>query len=439
MHKLKPIVLLSLIAALCACSKKDSADTADTETAAAPVQVATATKQSIDRIVTAEAVLYPMQQAGITPKISAPVQRFFVQRGDHVHAGQLLAVLEDADLRATAHESEELYDQAQAAYATTTNATLPEDLTKATADVEAARQNLEAAKKVLESRESLFRQGAIAQKLVDDARVAEVQAQAQFDTANEHVKTMQNVGRVQQVKSAQAQMDAAKAHYENAAAQVAYAEIRSPLNGMVADRPLNIGEMASAGSPLFTIVDISRVTARANVPAQQAATLRVGQPATISGPGGDLTGKITVVSPAVDPSTTTLQVWVQAPNPGEKLKLGSTARVSINAGAIPDAVVVPVAALLSSDEGGEKVMIAGSDGLAHEQKVDVGIRSGDNVQILSGVKPGDQVIVQGALGLDDKAKIEIAKPGAEDKGDEGKPGAQDKSKDEDKSKEKDEK
>jgi multidrug efflux pump subunit AcrA (membrane-fusion protein) len=91
-------------------------------------------------------------------------------------------------------------------------------------------------------------------------------------------------------------------------------------------------------------------------------------------------------------------------------------QVSIDAGEIPDAVVIPAAALLASDEGGEKVMIAGKDGLAHEQKVDVGIRSGDDVQILNGVKPGDQVITQGGLGLDDKAKIEIAKPGKGDAG-----------------------
>jgi multidrug efflux pump subunit AcrA (membrane-fusion protein) len=368
----------------------------------------------MERVVTAEAVLFPLQQASINPKISAPVQKFLAQRGDHVHTGQLLAVLEDADLRASALESKEMYDQAQATYTTTLNATIPQDLTKAKADVESARQALDAAKKVLQSRENLFRQGAIAQKMVDDARVADVQAQAQFDTANEALRTMQSVGRVEQTKSAQAQVQAAKAHYQSVAAQVSYAEIRSPINGVIADRPLNIGEMASPGSPLFSIVDISSVVARANVPAQQAALLRAGQPATISGPGGDLTGKITVVSPAVDPSTTTLQVWVQAANPGEKLKLGSTVHVSMNAGEIPDAIVVPVAALLASDEGGEKVMIAGSDGLAHEQKVEVGLRSGDNVQILSGVKPGDKVITQGGLGLDDKAKIEIAKAGKAD-------------------------
>jgi multidrug efflux pump subunit AcrA (membrane-fusion protein) len=121
----------------------------------------------------------------------------------------------------------------------------------------------------------------------------------------------------------------------------------------------------------------------------------------------ELAGKVTVVSPAVDPNSTTVQVWVQAPNTGERMKVGSTVRVSIDAEQIPGAIVIPAAALLPSDEGGEKVMVAGSDGLAHEHPVKAGIHSGDDVQILSGVSVGDQVITQGGLGLDDKAKIRI--------------------------------
>jgi HlyD family secretion protein len=109
----------------------------------------------------------------------------------------------------------------------------------------------------------------------------------------------------------------------------------------------------------------------------------------------------------VDPNTTTIQVWVEAANTGERLKLGSTVRISIDTEQIADALVVPAAALLPSDEGGEKVMVAGADGLAHERAVKAGIRSGDDVQILSGINAGDRVITQGALGLDDKAKIEI--------------------------------
>jgi HlyD family secretion protein len=169
--------------------------------------------------------------------------------------------------------------------------------------------------------------------------------------------------------------------------------------------------MASAGSALFSIVDISRINARANVPVHEAASIRVGRPATITEPGVELTGKVTVVSPAVDPNTTTVQVWVEVQNKGEVLKPGVTAQLSIDIGEIDNTVVAPAAAILSADDGGEKVMLAGADGLAHESKVKVGVRTADDAQILSGVKPGDRVIVEGALGLDDNAKINVAKPG----------------------------
>lgn len=406
------LTLVSLLI-LSACSKS-SDEAADETEPATPVQVATAKVEPIHSFISEEAVLYPVRQATIVPKISAPVQRFLVQRGDHVRQGQLVAVLEDRDLAAAAQESNELYQQAQAAYQTTAHATMPEDLTKAQTDVESARQAFEAATKVYESRQQLLREGALAQKLVDDAKVAMVQAQSQFETAQQHLKSLQTVGRTEQLKSAQAQMDAAKAHYQSAEAQVSYAEVRSPISGVVSDRPINIGDLASSGSALLSVVDISQVVARASIPEQQAAQIAVGMPATISGPGGELTGKVTVLSPAVDPNTTTLQIWIEAPNPGEHLKPGSTVQVSIDAGAIPGAIVVPVAALLASEEGGEKVMIAGSDGLAHERPVKVGVRSGDDVQILSGIKAGEQVITQGGLGLDDKAKIQISQPGAKE-------------------------
>jgi HlyD family secretion protein len=381
--------------------------------AATPVQVETAKREPIQHLITAEAVLYPISQANVMPKISAPVKRFLVNRGDHVRKDQVLALLEDADLTATARESAGLYEQAQAAYKTTTAATLPDDLTKATTDVQSAQQALDAAKKLYENRQVLFHQGALAQKLVDDAKVALVQAQSQYETAQRHLNSLQTVGRNEQVASAQAQVDAAKAHLENAQAQVAYAEIRSPIGGIVSDRPLNIGEIASSGSAVMTVVDISSVIARANVPVHEAAEIRVGKPAKISGPGAELNGKVTVVSPAVDANTTTVQVWVQARNSGEQLKPGTTVQISVDADEIPNAIVVPSAALLSLEEGGEKVMIAGGDGTAHERKVEVGVRQGDRVQILKGVKEGERVITVGGLGLEDKAKIEIAKPGDE--------------------------
>jgi HlyD family secretion protein len=399
------IAALGLPALLSSCrSKPEQAADAEPVT---PVQTATATQQSIDRIVTADAVLYPMRQSGITPKITAPIRRFLVNRGDHVRQGQLLAELEDRDLVANANESKALYDQAQSQFATVTRGTLPEDMTKARADVQSARQSLEAAQKLYDNRVTLVREGALAQKLADDAKVALAQAQSLYDTANRHLQSLRSVSRNEQVKSAQSQVDAAKARYASMEAQVSYAQVVSPIKGVVADRPSYVGEMASAGTPVITIVDNSEIIARANVPASELRSVNVGDKATITAAEGSIAGKVTVVSPTVDPSSTTAEIWVMAVNTGEKLKPGETAKVSLHAETIPNAIVVPVAAVLSSDEGGSKVMVVKPDSTVEERKIETGVRQGDDIQITSGLKPGEAVVTVGGIGLDDKAKVKV--------------------------------
>src|SRR5882672_10149181 len=121
-----------------------------------PVQVATVEKTTLRRTVTAEAVLFPLQQSAIVPKISAPVKAFYVKRGSRVRKGQLLAVLENRDLSAAAQENKGSYDQAQAAYETTTISDLPQEVQKAQLDAQAAKQIFEAQQKIYSSRQELF-------------------------------------------------------------------------------------------------------------------------------------------------------------------------------------------------------------------------------------------------------------------------------------------
>jgi HlyD family secretion protein len=418
----KIFLVLTMIAAgalLAGCGKaKPAADApaagGEAPEAPTPVTVEAANLGAIDHVVTADAVLYPINQANVTAKISSPVKRMLVNRGDHVRAGQLLAELESGDLAAAANESNSQLEQTQAAYQTLTGATVPEDKTKAQTDVETAKQVLDAAKKVYDSRVALQKEGALAQKLVDDAKVAMVQAQAQFDTAQRHLEALNQVSQRESIRGAQAQINAAKAHYENSAVQLSYAQIHSPIAGVVSERLVYPGEMPPSGGPILSIVDISQVVARANVPVKEATSVRVGRPARIAGPDGDLAGKVTVVSPSVDSSTTTVEVWVQLPNPGERLKPGGTVRVSIIAETIQNTIVVPATALLNSDEGGPKVMVIDKGSVAHERKISVGVRQGDRVQIVSGLTAGDQVVTSGGLGLEDKAKVTIQKPKEED-------------------------
>lgn len=413
----KRVIFASLAAfgLLVACGKKKETEGSGGEQEAPThVLVETAVRGALDHVVEADAVLYPINQANVMPKITAPVRRVLVNRGDHVRPGQLLAELESGDLAASATESQQQYQQTQAQYQSLTGATVPEDRVKAQTDVQTAQQAFDAAKKLYDSRVELQRQGALAQRLVDEAKVAMVQAQSQLETAQRHLEALSQVSQREAIRAAQAQVDAAKAHYENAAVQLSYARIVSPISGVVADRPVYPGEIAASGSPMISIVDVSQVVARANVPVKEAESIRVGRPARIAGPDGDLPGTVTVVSPAVDPSTTTVEIWVKLANPGERLKPGGTVHLSIIADTIQNAVVVPASALLYSDTGGAKVMVISSDNTAHERMVSLGIRQGDRVQILGGVQEGEQVVVSGGLGLEDKAKVIVDQPKSED-------------------------
>lgn len=400
-------------ALLAGCGKAKDETAVETE-APTPVTVETAVLGAIDHIVTADAVLFPINQANVTPKISAPVSRMLVNRGDHVRIGQLIADLESKDLAAAVQEARFQYQQAQSAYATVTGATVVEDETKARADVQSAQSAFDAAKKLYDSRVALEKEGALAQKQVDETKLQMVQAQTQLETAQQHLKSLNGVGRQEAVRAAQAQMDAAKAHEDALSVQLSYARVLSPINGVISERLVNVGEAASAGMPLVSIVDISQLRAVANVPVKDAETIKLGRPARVAGPDGDIAGTVAVVSPSANANATTVEVWVQIPNPGERLKPGATARVSIIAETIQNTLVVPAAALLNGDGGRQKVMVVSSDSVAHERMVAVGVRQGDRVQILSGVQQGDQVVTSGGLGLDDKAKVTIQQAKSED-------------------------
>jgi HlyD family secretion protein len=373
------------------------------------VQAAAVEKATIEHTVNTEAILFPRQQAAIVPKISAPVAKFLVKRGSPVHEGQLLAVLENRDLTAAAEENEGAYDQAQAAYETTTAASLPEEIQKAEADVQQAQKALDAQEKIYQSRQQLFEQGALPRKELDQSLVDITQARNQYAIAKKHRDSLMAIGKQQELKAAAGQLESAKGKYRGAQAQLSYSEIRSPINGVVTDRPLYPGEMATAGTPLLTVMDTSAVIAKAHIPQADAALLKVGDKGTLTAPGIEdpVEGKITVVSPALDPNSTTVEVWLEAKNPRRQLKPGTSAQVSFVAQTLKDALVVPAASVITTPDGNSAVMLAGSDGKAHQKAVKLGIRQGDDVQIVDGVNAGDKVVTTGAYGLPDNAKIKI--------------------------------
>src|SRR6266567_2574225 len=405
------LLLATALAAMTACSGGPKE-----QEPAVPVQIVPVEKGVVQQKVTADAVLFPIAQSALVPKISAPVKKFLVNRGSRVRAGQLLAVLENRDLAAAAQENKGAFDQAEATYTATTSSDLPQELQKAQLDAQGAKQVFEAQEKIYSSRKDLFQQGALPRKELDQAGVDLTNARNQYEMATRHLESLNAIGKQQTLKSAKGQLESAQGKYAGATAQFSYSEIRSPINGVVTERPLYPGEMAAAGTPLLTVMDISQVVARAHIPQQSAALLKVGDKAELAIPGMEkpFPAKVAIVSPALDPNTTTVEIWVQAKNPDGHLKPGTSVQVSMVARSVPDALTVPAAALLT-DQGATSVMVAGADGHAHKTPVKVGIRDDDRVQIVEGLQPADKVVAVGAYGLPDNSKITSAEAAPEGK------------------------
>jgi RND family efflux transporter MFP subunit len=390
------------------------------------VQIAKVESKALTESVVADAVLFPAQQAAITPKIAAPLSKIFVQRGDKVKEGQLLAVLENADIAASVTENRGGFEQAQASYNTSTKAGIPEELQKAQLDRQQARENLAAQTKLVESRKALFEQGALPRKDLDTAQVSYVQAKAQFEITDRHLASLNAVGQQASIQTANAQLTQARGKFEGAQAQLKYTEIKSPINGIVTDRPNFAGEMAAAGVPLITVMDISTIIAKAHVSQSQAVRLKIGDPAEIQVQGFEkpIPAKVSLISPALDPNSTTVEVWVKADNKGKNLRPGSAAKVEMQSQHEEHALAIPQNSVVKDETGKTTVLVVDGE-VVHLREVQLGIVDSEAgfVQVSSGLKAGETVVTNQSFGLPDKTKVKIQEAESAE-GAKGKPSAE---------------
>ena len=405
-HAIAFLLLFSAPLLFVGCKKTD-------DTAEKPVVTVQASHPEIGSItedIDADATLAPVAQAAILPKITAPVRKFYVQRGSHVTAGQLVATLENEDLAAAAMDNQGAYTAAQGAYAATTQSTVPEEQTRARLDLEQAKATFDLDSSILQSRKQLLAQGAIPGRDVDTARTTAQQAQAAYDLARLKYEGLSKVGTNASLESAKGQLASAKGKYLGAEAQLSYTNIRTPISGIVTDRPLFPGETAAAGTPIVTVMDTSTLIAKLHIAQAQAQQLSVGSSASVSISGVDepLEAQVSLISPALDPGSTTVEVWVHVANSTGKLKAGTTVRVTLRGRTAQNALLIPTEAVQRSAEGaGKMVMVLTSDGTAAKRNVTVGIQTAESTQILSGLKPKDMVITTGGYGLDEGTRVKL--------------------------------
>jgi HlyD family secretion protein len=417
-HSQQPARMTACLASLLALSLAGCASPEKEKKPVVSVEVTPAEKTSLSQMVTAEAVVFPLKQATISPKITSAIADFKVQRGSRVKKGQLLAVLENRDLAAQAEASQGDFEQADANYEIAVNAGLPQQVQKAELDAASAKSAFDAAEKVYDSRKDLYRQGAIPRRDLDAADVALAQAHSQNEQAQKQLADLQRLGKDQLMKVAQGTKRSAEGHYRAAAAQLSYSEIRSPIDGVVTERPLYVGDLATANQPILTLMDTSSLVAKAHIPQSQAVLLKIGDAAKMKLPdvAEAIKGQVSLISPALDVGSTTIEVWVEARRPNPALKPGMSVSVEMAAKTVKDAVAVPSGAIFKRADGAHYVLLAGADQKAHQRLVQLGVSNANLTQITSGIDTGDPVITSGGYEVPDGTAIQVEKPSSPENG-----------------------
>ena len=308
----------------------------------ASADVATARLGQLQTGPTLTGSLQPADIVQLRAQIPGTVAELRVDRGTAVRAGQVLAVIEAAGIRSQA--------------------------AGARAAVAAAEANLAVARQQLEAARTLSQAGAMSEI---DFRTAE----AGFEAA-------------------QAQVAAARAQAAGAGEQASRAIVRSPLTGVVSARAVEEGEPVSPGDDIVTVVDASRLELAGQVPVQEAARVRVGQPVRFTldaYPGRDFRGSVARIDPTADPNTRQVGIYVRLPNPGGEIIGGQFARGRV-LGDVAEAVVVPQGAV--RQEGEESYVLVIENGRVVRRAVVLGARdeASGEVGIASGLRAGEQVI-----------------------------------------------
>jgi len=391
------VAALSLILAGCGQKQEEPAKPV------VAVKVARAETATVALVVRATATVYPREQANIAARITAPIRELRARMGENVGAGQTLAVLENRDLAAQRQEAEAMVSDAANTLERLRSGTLPGDVDKAQAQLASAQAALDQAQKIHERRSQLYKEGAIPGRdlLVSETDLAK--ARADFALAKKSLDLLENQSRERDIKIAQNRLEQAQARAAAARAQLDFTDIRAPFGGVITAQSLYAGDMAKPDTPIFTLMDLSAVVARAQIAERDAPGVKPGQPCRFE---PNFTGRVTAVSKAVDPARRTVEVWCEIPNPQRALRGNVFGDVEIHTGDEPGSVVVPLAAV-QFVEGSSKgtALVVDAKRQAHKREVEAGRTFDGKVQIRSGLAAGETVVVEGGYGLADGTEV----------------------------------
>jgi RND family efflux transporter MFP subunit len=370
-------VVAVLLCTLSACGKSDAKkDGAVTVKPPVAVETRAAENFKVQDSIEVTGSLEPKFSVDVKTQIPGLVRQVMVTEWLHVKKGQPLARIDIAETEATAKRAEAGVTSAKA------------NLTQA--QVAANRAEREQAR-IVKLKES----GLATQQALDDARSETEAARARVGVAA-------------------AQIHIAEEEVRQAVARQSKGLVVAPIDGVVALRDVNVGDLASdaaAAKPIFRIVDNRLLNLTVTVSSADSGRIRVGQPLEFSvdsQPGRAFTGKVMYINPELSAADRSLKVIAEVRNVPEVLKGGLFAKGRIVTGTRPQVLQVPRSAIGAFDVQAKKgVIFVADNGVVHKRDVQSGVISGDMVEVMSGLKAGEQYVVRGGFNLKEGDRIAV--------------------------------
>jgi len=339
-----------------------------------PVKVIKAEKGELASVIKIGGKVAASKEVAVVPKIGGKVTGVNVEVGQSVKKGDILIVMDDSDIRAQIR----LYEAA---------------LGLSQAGREQAVIAYGEAERNLERMRELYAQGAISQKQLEDAEAGFAKAAAAYNPNSDGTQT------AAQIKQAQAQLEIARIN-------LGHTRISAPIDGVVAAKNIEIGEMANPAAPVFTIVDTGQMVVEGNLAESEVNFAKTGDKVKIYVPSaGDepFEGVVDHVSPIKDPISKAYPVKVRIKNTSSSLKGGMTAEMHMTAEARQNIIVLPKEAVL--DQGDKNIIYVVNGDKVQERIVTVGLSTDTRVEIAEGLKVGEKVVISGQQFLSDGAGI----------------------------------
>jgi HlyD family secretion protein len=360
-----------------------------------PSKLATVERGVMLRSVVATGKIEPITKVEIKSKANGIIERLHVDVDQVVQPGQVLAELDKENLTARAREARANLQAAQAAREAAIAQLRKNEIEAESPDVQFARRNFNRA-------QQLFDQKLVAQNQLDDALSALEQAENRQRAARSQLL----VSRAR-VAEADANVSQARANVERAEEELANATIKAPIRATVLTRDVELGSPVSSilnlganATLVLTLGDIEKVFVRGKVDEADIGRVRLGQSARITTEtfrDKMFEGRVTQISPigVEKDNVTTFEVEVSIDNPGQELKANMTANAEIILEQHPDSLLLPEAAVTYDEKRNTFVEVADPGAKNGRRKVGVklGVGNGTKIQVVSGVKPGDKVVL----------------------------------------------